>query len=496
MAKSTFIGRRDELVLLDGLWAVPKATLLILYGRRRVGKTRLLTHWLKRHGAYGLYWMAEATSAREQLRSFSQAIVHFIDPDTPTPIDFTYATWEQALRQVSLHAKTRRMALFIDEVTYLMEVNPSFVGILQKSWDHWLSSSNLMLALSGSQMGLMQKKILAYDAPLYGRDTAQLKLSPMPFSATKKFFPDYTDADRVAIYTMWGGVPAYWERLDLSLSVMENLQRQLLSYETWMTDESRTLLQDFITEPHNYVAVLRAIADGLQSSGEISERVGLASNQLSFYLSKLRDAGFVKREVPISQINYKDSRSGRYFVTDPYLRFYYRFLAAYQSRLALGQQQQVTEAIGEALPNFIEVNTWPELCRRWLLDAGNNNAVPLPVEYVGSEWKRDFMIDAVGLDRKEKCLIMGDCYWRDKPVGPKAITDLVRKTSAILPEHDGWSVYYTIFSASGWTAKAEADAEMLIKKTANRARKNWRIVGIRLVDLETLSDDLDRWSNA
>ncbi len=228
MAKSTFVGRRDELELLDGLWAVPRATLLILYGRRRVGKTRLLTHWLKRHGAYGLYWMAEATSAREQLRSFSQAIVHFIDPDTPTPIDFTYATWEQALRQVSLHAKTRRMALFIDEVTYLMEVNPSFVGILQKSWDHWLSSSNLMLALSGSQMGLMQKKILAYDAPLYGRDTAQLKLSPMPFSATKKFFPDSTDADRVAIYTMWGGVPAYWERLDLSLSVMDNLQRQLL----------------------------------------------------------------------------------------------------------------------------------------------------------------------------------------------------------------------------------------------------------------------------
>ena len=127
-------------------------------------------------------------------------------------------------------------------------------------------------------------------------------------------------------------------------------------------------LNDFITEPHNYVAVLRAIADGLQSSGEISERVGLASNQLSFYLSKLRDAGFVKREVPISQINYKDSRSGRYFVTDPYLRFYYRFLAAYQSRLALGQQQQVTEAIGEALPDFIEANTWPELCRR--IDAG------------------------------------------------------------------------------------------------------------------------------
>jgi len=494
VAKSNFVGRRDELELLDGLWAVPRATLLILYGRRRVGKTRLLTHWLKRHDTYGLYWMAEATSSREQLRSFSQAIIHFIDPDTPTPPDFTYSTWEQALRQVSLHAKDRRMALFIDEVTYLMEVNSSFVGILQKAWDHWLSGSNLMLALSGSQMGLMQKKILAYDAPLYGRDTAQLKLSPMPFSATEKFFPDYTASDRVAIYTMWGGVPAYWERLDLSLSVIDNLQRQLMSYQSWMTDESRTLLHDFITEPHNYVAVLRAIADGLQSSGEISERVGLASNQLSFYLSKLRDAGFVKREVPISQINYKDSRSGRYFVTDPYLRFYYRFLAAFQSRLALGQQQQVTEAIEATLPQFIEVNTWRELCRHWLQDASHNDVLPLPVEHVGSEWKSDFTIDVVGIDTEQKTLVIGDCYWRDQPAGADCVLNLARKTSTMLPDHDGWSVYYIVFSAFGWTPQAEAQADALIKKAANRARKNWDIAGVRLVDLKTLSSDLDRWT--
>ncbi|MDX1417606.1 MAG: ATP-binding protein [Candidatus Promineifilaceae bacterium] len=495
MAKSTFIGRSEELELLDSLWSVPRATLLILYGRRRVGKTRLLTHWLKRHGAYGLYWMAEATSAREQLRSFSQAIIHFIDPDTPTPSDFSYATWEQALRQVALHTKERRMALIIDEVTYLMEVNSSFVGILQKTWDHWLADSNLMLALSGSQMGMMQKKILAYDAPLYGRDTAQLKLPPMPFSATRKFFPNYSDADRVAIYTMWGGVPAYWERMDLSLPVMENLRRQLLSYQSWMTDESRTLLNDFITEPHNYVAVLRAIADGLQTSGEISQRVGLASNELSFYLSKLREAGFVVREVPVRQINYKNSRSGRYFVTDPYLRFYYRFLAAYQSRLALGQQQQVAEAIEKALPEFIEKNTWRELCRQWLMEASHSDILPVPIEHVGSEWKSDFMIDVVGIDNASKSLIIGDCFWREDPIDAKSVEKLIRKTSTILPDHEGWTVYYLVFSANGWTAKAESQVQTFIEKATSRARKSWETAGIRLVTLDQVSSDLDRWSS-
>lgn len=494
MAKSTFIGRQKELELLDSLWGLPRATLLILYGRRRVGKTRLLTHWLNRHPNHGLYWMAEATSALEQLRSFSQAIIHFIDPESPTPEDFTYATWEQALRQVALHAEKERMVLFIDEVTYLMDVNPGFVGTLQKAWDHWLSDSNLMLALSGSQMGLMQKKILAYDAPLYGRDTAQVRLSPMPFSATKKFFPGYSAADRAAIYTMWGGVPAYWERLDQDLSVLENLQRQLMPYQSWMIDESRTLLQDFITEPHNYVAVLRAIADGLQSLGEISERAGLSGNHTSFYLSVLRDAGFVQREVPISQLG-QDSRRGRYYVVDPFLRFYYRFLAAFQSKLALGQQQQTLHAIEEALPQFIEANTWQELSRTWLLEASANGVLPVPVENVGSEWKRNFMVDVVGLDNKSKSIVLGDCFWREEPVGLESIQDLVRKTSSALPDSSEWNVYYIIFSASGWTTEAEEKAQSIIDSAALRRRRGWCPAGLRLVDLNRLDHDLDRWAN-
>jgi AAA+ ATPase superfamily predicted ATPase len=393
-----------------------------------------------------------------------------------------------------------------------------------------------MLALSGSQMGLMQRKVLAYDAPLYGRDTAQLKLPPMTFSATKQFFPEYSAADRVAIYTMWGGVPAYWERLDVRLSVIENLERQLMPFQSWMLDESRTLLQDFITEPHNYVAVLRAIADGLQSLSEISERAGLSGNHTSFYLSVLRDAGFVKREVPVSQLN-MDSRRGRYFVTYPYLRFYYRFLAAYQSKLALGQQQQTVDAIEQALPEFIERNTWQELCREWVLEASANGELPVPVEFAGSEWRRNLMIDVVGLDTGNKSLVLGDCFWQDGPMGLEAVQELVRKTGAILPMADvssprsdaalgssassskpipnsskepalssgspgkgstsgqEWSVYFTLFSAGGWTAEAKKEAEAVVEAAARRARKKWCPAGIRLIDLAALDADLARWAN-
>lgn len=164
MAKK-FIGRQEELKVFDRLWQSEHAELIILYGRRRVGKTRLLTHWINQHQRErpGMYWMAEPTSAVDQLRSFSQALANYADPEEPAPLDFTYANWEQAFRQVSLLAKEQRMALFIDEITYLIDINPDIVGVLQKVWDHRLKDSNLLLAFSGSQRGIMEKTFLTIE---------------------------------------------------------------------------------------------------------------------------------------------------------------------------------------------------------------------------------------------------------------------------------------------------------------------------------------------
>jgi AAA+ ATPase superfamily predicted ATPase len=205
--QAIFVGRSRELEILDNLWQSSKARLLILYGRRRVGKTRLLTHWLQQHESDALYYVAEPASALTQLRSFSQALMNFIDPEVEVPPDFTFSSWELAFRQLALRAQERRFALFIDEVTYLIDVNPDFVGTLQKTWDLWLSNANLLLALAGSQMGLMRKYLLDYAAPLHGRATAQMQLPPLPYGTTKEYFPEYDATERVTLYAMWGGGP-------------------------------------------------------------------------------------------------------------------------------------------------------------------------------------------------------------------------------------------------------------------------------------------------
>ncbi len=492
MAKTTsFVGRHDELALLDELWRTQKANLLILYGRRRVGKTRLLTYWLKRRAGHGLYWVAEPTAAFDQLRSFSQAIYNFSTPKgiPAAPQEFTYASWEQAFQHVAAIAQTQRFALFIDEFTYMIEAQNDIAGTLQKVWDHILQNSNILLVLSGSQMGLMQKQVLSYDAPLYGRATAQLQLQPLPYGVTPEYFPNYSATERVSLYSVWGGVPAYWERINPELSVLHNVQNQLLAINAQMQEEPRTLLQDFINDPYNYVGIMRGIARGASTQARIATYTGLPNGHMSRYLSVLQETGFVTRRVPITELQ-ANSRRGRYFITDPYLRFYYHFLSAFQAKLALGEQDEVLEAIRAGLPQFVEKYTWPELCREWLLRASAQGRYPVSIEDIGSSWSRNVTVEIVGLNQTHRQLVLGVCLWNEAPGEAEVITQLAAETEAVLPPKGKWSVHYVGFANNGWQPDAKSKAE---KAIVRMGIKTWQFAGLRLLNLAEVDVDLTQW---
>lgn len=486
-----FVGRSAELKLLSELALSPGAALLILYGRRRIGKTRLLTHWIASSGARALYWVAEPTSSLDQLRSFSQALYNFANPgahapDVPTERGFTYASWPQALQQVVALAQQEPMALIIDELTYLLEAEPGLAGILQNAWDHSLSKSRLFLVLSGSHLGMMQRHTLSYQAPLYGRATAQLHLQPLPFGSTAVFFPGFGAEERVALYALFGGVPAYWERIDPGLSLSENIRRQLLTPNGLMQAEPRLLLQDFVTEPHNYVAILRAVAGGARLQAEIATRTGLAQGHVSKYLSVMRDAGFIERRTPVTAG--ETSRLGRYHIVDPYLRFYYRFLSSRQAQLALGIQDQALEEIKSHLLDFIGTYTWEELCREWLLRAGGRGLLPLP-DQVGGYWSKTAQIDVVGINAMEKTLLLGECKWSPKPVGAEVLNALICKTAGVVPSSGVWTVHYLGFARGGWSPDAVAYASSRLPGGAS-----WKPAGIKLYDLAAIDADLTAWA--
>lgn len=491
--KNDFHGRVAELKLLDELWELPTATLLILYGRRRVGKTRLLTHWLGRHPGRAIYWVAEPSSALHQLRSFSQTIYNFSHPHAPAPRDFTYASWEQAFAEVAQLAREERLALFIDEVTYLIDVDASIVGMLQKVWDHTLKQTRLKLALAGSQRGLMEREVISYQAPLYGRATAQIELPPLPFAVVGRFFPEYDLREWVQIYAMFGGVPAYWERLDTSVSIIENVRLQLLTPNTLMQEEPRLLLQDFISDTHNYVSILQAIAQGAQTQLDISRHTGLSQGHISKYLSVLRDSDFVERQVPVTESSRK-SRRGHYYITDPYLRFYYRFLATQQTQVALGAPRQALTYLEENFPSFIETYTWRELCREWLMGASSSGEMLIRLEDVGGAWTNKYSVEVAGINRMEKRLVLGTCCWQDAPADGPVLRHLIAETSYFVPKFGEWTVDFIGFSASGWTTEARALAHTV--KQTRESGTNWQTVDFHLLDLENVHADLARWTPA
>jgi AAA+ ATPase superfamily predicted ATPase len=488
----TFLGRETELALLDETWDSPAAQMLILYGRRRVGKTALLVHWMHQSRQRVLYWVATPSSADAQLKSFSQAVYNFAAPQLPATDDFTYGSWDRAWQQVAWLAQNERLALFTDEFTYLLEVTPQLAGQLQNFWDHTLARSNLMLVLCGSHLGMMKREFLSYQAPLYGRASAQIHLRPLPFGITRAYFPNYSAADRVALYSIFGGVPAYWERIDQRLSVSKNILRQLLRPNNLMQSEPRLLLQDFVSNPHNYVAILTAIAHEARTPKEIEAATGLPNVQVPKYLSVLAKAGFVERKTSIT--GNPNARSGRHHVIDPYLRFYYRFLEKRQDQIALGIQEQALAEISRHMVDFIGTHTWEELCQEWTLRAGAKGALPFLPDQVGSAWNRQVQIDVAGINRMEKTLILGECRWGQTAIERPVLSSLIEKAKQIVPAQGKWRVYFLGFSRNGWTSGAYALRDEVENNPISG--NNWQSAGMRLLDLNQVDHDLEEWSRS
>ena len=489
MYHPVFIGRGRELAILQNEWDSKQSRMLILYGRRRVGKTRLLTHWIKSAAPRALYWVAEPTSPTDQLRSFSQALFGF-ESSSPVPDDFSYGSWGQAFEQAARMAKHERFALVLDEFTYLIALEEGIAGILQNAWDHHLKQTNIFLIISGSHVGMMERGVLSYQAPLYGRATSKLHLQPLPFKATKGMFPNYKADERVALYAIFGGVPAYWEQFDPKVSLDRNIKQHLLSDANLNQDEPRLLLQDFVSEIHNYASILRAIAYGHRTPKEIALASGLNERHISMYLSNLLQTGFVERRVPITETT--ASRQGRHHIIDPFLRFHYRFLSRRQAQLALGVRDQTLAEIKKHLVDFIGTHTWEELCREWLLRATGKNMLPFLPDQIGSIWNREVQIDVAGVNFMDKTLILGECKWDRHSKDANVLKELVEKTEKVLPKEGQWKVFYLGFARSGWTENAIAFAKGM--KAAKVQGKRWQAAGMLLRTLEQVDDELASWT--
>ncbi|MCP4429332.1 MAG: ATP-binding protein, partial [Chloroflexi bacterium] len=295
-----FVDRQEELDELNTLLTSAergKSEFIIIYGRRRIGKTTLILNWAEQSGRSTLYWVARRETPAATRHSLARALWRWAYPETPDPQPPRFDSWEPLLEQLARMVGDQPVIIIFDEFSYAAESDPSLPSHLQAVWDHLLKEKSVILVLAGSHIGMMVD-MLGYHAPLYGRFTGQLALTPLPYAAVTDFFPAYSAEERVATYAVLGGVAGYWERFDAEQSLVDNIRRHLFRRMGFFRSEPRVLISDLIRETRNYEAALRAIANGDRTPAEIARTTGISSPNLAPYLKRLVELGFVERRVP------------------------------------------------------------------------------------------------------------------------------------------------------------------------------------------------------
>lgn len=469
-----FFGRTRELDLLEKMYAKPGAHLFLLYGRRRIGKTELLKHWIqtKKHAA--IYWQAELFPSKLQLASFSQAVQKYRFPGVPLPDNFTFGSWEQAFLEIAALAKATRLVVVLDEFTYVLAQEPAIASTLQKVWDHQLKDTQILLALSGSHAGMIARSALQYRSPLYGRATHAVHLQPLPFGLLSAFFPRTSAEDRLTYYGILDGIPAYLQEVEDGVPLEQNL-RAILSSQL-IVEDAQKLLRDQFTDVVNYLSVVHAIASGYSRMAEIGTMAAVPANSIGPYLKVLQDLGIVAREVPATESRPQSSKQGRYRVQDQYLRFYFRFISNAMSNINMGLYNAVVANIMTHLPEFIGTYTFEEVSREWVARMGDAGRLPFMPRRVGSFWGTHLpQIDVLAINEDEHAILLGECKWHSEPVDRATVLDHLAKTSKVVADSAKWKVFYAFFSKSGFTSEA--------KRAAAPHKVFW-------VDLKQLESDL------
>ena len=440
-----FVNREAELHLLERRFASGKAELFVLYGRRRVGKTELLTRFCE--GRRHIFFVADLGSESSLRTGLSTAVNAALFG--PGQIDAVYATWEGLFQALAQGAQTERLVVVLDEFPYLVGAHPPLASILQRAWDQVLQRSQVMLVLCGSYIGMMEATVLGYQAPLYGRRTGQYLLEPLGFADARLFFPNYSLEDQVRAYAVYGGTPAYLQTLQPEASLADNILNGILSRGAFLYDEVRFVLQQELREPRNYFAVLQAIAAGATRLNEIRQATGIEG--VTAYLDTLRQLHLVERAVPVTESQPHKSRRGLYRLKDPYLRFWFRYVHPNRSPLERGGGRIVLDT--QVIPQ-LDGFTGPvfeDICQQFFWRAGLSGGLPFMPQRVGKWWSANEEIDLVALGETEA--ILAECKWTSRPVGVDILADLERKARLAARDLEGRAVRYALCARTGFTAK-------------------------------------------
>lgn len=440
-----FVNRKPELATLEKIYQTEGFQFLPVYGRRRIGKTRLIQEFIKNKSA--IYFLADSVSESEQLKSLGRLAGEYFD-DTIL-LEGGFKNWPQFFSY--LRAKSnKRLILVIDEFPYLVNSNKAIAAIFQKGIDETLKSSNLFLILMGSSIGMMEREVLYYKAPLYGRRTASMELKEMSFPALREFFPDKKFDELVQYYGVFGMVPAYLEKIQPRKEFFQNIFELILDKGTFLYNEVEYILKEELREPRNYFVILKAIAQGKRKLSEIISETGFEKSLVSKYIDTLRGLRFLEKEVPVTEKYPDKSKMGFYRIHDHFFSFWFKYIFPHKSRIEIGRADYVLALIKESFHqhlSFIYEAVCRDLCQD-LMARGH-----LQYTAIGRWWTKQGEIDLVALDEETDTIYFGECKWSHKKAGDDIFRALAEKAQMVDWHKGKRKEKYLLFSNGGFTRR-------------------------------------------
>ncbi len=422
-----FFDRTRELAILDRAWQECRTQLVTMWGRRRVGKSALLSHFAQNKRAIYLY--GTRASEREILAALALQASAVTGDRYVGAVPFP--TWDLAFQYLETIPKDERLLIVLDEFPYICEATQGLDTLVQRWWDHIQHTTRFMLVIAGSAHSFMAG-LTVYSEALHGRRTASVQVDPFDYLDAARFLQNVPAADRVRAYAFFGGMPAYLRHFDPDMNLHENLQRTLFAPGHVLYTEGDELLRTEFYMEAMYAAILRAIACGEQKPSDIARSVGKHSADEVFdYIRRLQVVRLIERETPITEWRQVRSRRSLYCLADPYLRAWFRFVWPNRSFLQLGQTAQVWE--GEVAPHldeFVARTTWEEVCMQHLWRRVATRTLPVDFTHLGRWWDNQDEIDLVGLWQDEIRLV-GECKWTAAPVDERVLASLQRKAAKL-----------------------------------------------------------------
>lgn len=453
-----FVDRKKELALLKKLYHSNKSEFIVIYGRRRLGKTTLIRNFAKNFPH--VYFMADRAGEELSKLSFATAMANALNE--PLLQSVNYPNWYDLFAAFDkFRDKNRKTILIFDEFQYLCQIQPAFASFIQKWWDEHWKNSNIFLILCGSVTSMMYKETLAENSPLFGRASAQLLISPLKFKHLKEFLPQHSRNSLIEFYSLTGGTPRYIELAREYNSFKSALKNLVLNRTGILYNEAKYILHNEISTPNTCWSILNALGSGTTRISELGNKLNLPANQLTQYINLLKDLFFIYREVPVLESNPAKSKKGLYKVADPFLRLWFGCIYPYESFLEFEQADLVIKKIKPQILNHISL-CYEDICR----ESVKENMIEYNCVKIGRQWSKNYEIDIIGLNENNKITVAGECKWSRKKIGLSLLENLKNKIMKNnLPTSK--KIKFILFSKAGFTndllETAQSDKSIILK---------------------------------